>query len=67
MYDEWFVNKKAAGRLNQCDLQLLIGRRAQYLIDTCGMTRGAAHDFIASLINIGAAIEKRNAKAEKEE
>lgn len=54
-----FINLAQAESMSKNELQMEIGKRSKYLIEQLGMDRTEAADFVASLLNMGVAMNKR--------
>lgn len=53
-----YINLAQAERMSERKLQAEIGKRAKYLKEEFGMNRNEAANFIASLLNMGVAMNK---------
>lgn len=53
-----YINLAQAERMNKTKLQVEIGKRAKYLKEEFGMSKNEAANFIASLLNMGVAMNK---------
>lgn len=53
-----YINLAQAGKMSKANLQAEIGKRAKYLKEEFGMSKNEAANFIASLLNMGVAMNK---------
>lgn len=54
--DFGFINLAEAEEMSENELQLEIGKRSKYLRENLGMDRTEAANFVASLLNMGVAM-----------
>ena len=53
-----YINLAQANKMSERKLQIEIGKRAKYLKEELGMAKNDAANFIASLLSMGAAMNK---------
>ena len=59
MFKNEFINLAKAEEMSESKLQMEIGRRSKYLREQLGMDANEAANFIASLLNMGVAMNER--------